>query len=469
MSKSMARGGRFATPLDPAAAALLSSLAVDWRLLGDDVQGSLAHVRMLADCHIIPAPAAEHIAVGLQEIGQRWADGTLPPRVEWEDVHMNVEGYLHELIGDDAGFLHTARSRNDQVALDMHLYMRRQGKIIGSGVGRVLLSLADLAARTIDVVMPGYTHLQPAQPIRMAHHWLAYAAMLRRDLDRLHEWQRRVNQSPLGAGALAGTPYPTDPQQVADALGFTALYANSLDAVSDRDYLVEFLSWASLFMMHVSRLAEELVLWSSPQMGFVALSEAYSTGSSIMPQKRNPDAAELLRGKAGRVFGSLMALLTVMKGLPLAYNSDMQEDKPAVFDAVDTVHSALTLLPGLLDTLTVFPPVMQAAAAAHFIGATDLADRLVLTGMPFRHAHHLVGQLVRIALERGYASFAEIPRQLLIEMVPEISPELLAQVDPRQLADARRQPFATARESIAGQLADLYQWLQTNDRHGSST
>lgn len=460
MSEAMARGGRFENPLDPAAAAFLSSLSVDWRLLADDVDGSIAHVRMLGDKGIIPQEAAKKIESGLGTIRARWDAGTLLPRTEWEDVHMNVEGYLHELIGPDAGFLHTARSRNDQIAVDMHLYMRREGIALSRHLVRLIQSLCSLAERTIDVVMPGYTHMQPAQPIRMGHHWLAYAAMFHRDFGRLSDWQRRANDSPLGAGALAGTPYGTDPLQTAHALGFEKLYENSLDAVSDRDYLVEFLSWASLVMMHVSRICEELVLWSSPHWGFVALADSYSTGSSIMPQKRNPDAAELLRGKAGRVYGDLMSLLTVMKGLPLAYNTDMQEDKTSVFDAVDTVSQALPLLASMLDTLTIAEDRLQSAAAANFINATDLADQLAQTGVPFRHAHHVVGTLVLKALEAGYEQFDAIPAHLAAHWAPEIPSTWLKTLGPASLADARKQPFATARSSVMAQLAAWRSWLE---------
>lgn len=455
----MARGDRFETPLSPEVSQFLSSLSFDWRLLPDDVRGSLAHLDMLAHQGIVSEEVRDKLAQGLQQILQEWQTGTLVPRPEWEDVHMNVEGRLHELVGADAGRLHTARSRNDQVAVDMHLYILREGRSIMQQMHGLIRALAGLAQRTRDIVMPGFTHLQPAQPVRMAHHWLAYAAMFRRDYARLEDWNKRADASPLGAGALAGTPYPTNPDDTREALGFAHLYQNSLDAVSDRDYLLEFLSWASIFSVHVSRVAEEIVLWSNPAFGFVVLGDGYSTGSSIMPQKKNPDVAELLRGKSGRVFGNLMALLTVMKGLPLAYNSDMQEDKEAAFDTVDTVKAVLSVLPGLLENLQFNPERLREAAASQYTNATDLADRLATEGMPFRQAHHRVGGLVRDFIAQGWMHFHAVPPEVWAELAPDIPHAWLSDLTPENLADARAQSFATALASIDQQLASLQHWL----------
>ncbi|PSR22808.1 MAG: argininosuccinate lyase [Sulfobacillus acidophilus] len=464
----MARSDRLSQPLTADVARFLSSLSFDWRLLGDDVEGSLAHVQMLAQRGIIAGDVAQKLTQGLLEIRRRWEEGTLEPRFEWEDVHMNVEGRLHELVGTDGGYLHTARSRNDQVATDMHLYMRRTGQTLQSQCLTLINAIVSVAERTVDVVMPGYTHMQPAQPIRLAYHWLAYANMFRRDWSRLQDWAKRSDLSPLGAGALAGTPYPTDPEQTGQTLGFAALYQNGLDAVSDRDYLLEFLAWASIFMVHVSRLAEELVLWSTPEFGFVTLPDGFSTGSSIMPQKKNPDVAELLRGKGGRIYGHLMGLLAVVKGLPLAYNSDLQEDKEAVFDTVDTVQSVLSILPGLVHGLSFDEVRLKAAASAQFTLATDLADRLAQTGMPFREAHHRVGGLVRQLLNRGYTRFEEVNPDVWEDVAPDIPYSWIQELRPEQAADARTQPFATARPSVVQQIATLKQWIQGADNSSAN-
>ncbi len=455
----MARGKRFEGGLRPEVQQFLASAGFDWRLLGDDVAGSLAHVQMLSEAGIIEPGLAEPLQQALAQVRAEWEAGQFKPDSLWEDVHMNVEGRLHQILGPEAGFLHTARSRNDQVALDMHLYLRRHEQVMADKLGELLQTLASLARRTLDVMMPGYTHLQPAQPVRMAHHWMAYAAMFQRDLERLHDARKRVDMSPLGAGALAGTPYPTDPETPRTLLGFSRLYANSIDAVSDRDYCLEYLAWASIFMVHVSRLSEELVLWSSREFGFLSLGDGYSTGSSIMPQKKNPDTAELLRGKSGRVFGHLMGLLTVMKGLPLAYNSDMQEDKEAVFDTVDTVEAVLDILPGLLEHLTFNEERLLAQAAAHYSNATDLADRLAQTGIPFRQAHHRVGGLVRELLQAGYEGFDAVPENIWVSLAPDIPYVWLNALTPVALVEQRRQPFGTARRAVLQQIAQLEQWV----------
>lgn len=463
----MARGKRFEGGLRPEVETFLASASFDWRLLGDDVAGSLAHVAMLSQTGIIDPDVAARLQEGLTQVRREWETGQLTPDSRWEDVHMNVEGRLHQILGPEAGYLHTARSRNDQVALDMHLYLRRHEQQTAHRLRVLLETLVRLARRTIEVIMPAYTHMQPAQPVRMAHHWLAYAAMFQRDAERLQDAETRVNVSPLGAGALAGTPYPSDPHAPRAALGFSALYANSIDAVSDRDYCLEYLAWASIFMVHVSRLAEELVLWSSREFSFLNLGEGYSTGSSIMPQKKNPDAAELLRGKSGRVFGHLMGLLTVVKGLPLAYNSDMQEDKEAVFDTVDTIESVLDILPGLLDHLTFNPQRLHEQAAAHYSNATDLADRLAAEGVPFREAHHRIGGLVRELLEAGYESFEAVPEHVWAAAAPDIPQSWLALLTPEALVERRSQPFSTARQPVLQQIDRLETWL--NETRGASS
>ncbi|MCL6563456.1 MAG: argininosuccinate lyase [Firmicutes bacterium] len=448
---SRARNPRFQKAMDRASLAFTASVGFDWRLLPYDVKGSIAHATMLAQRGIISQAAAERIVEGLKTILRRYEAGELTPRLEWEDVHMNVEGHLFELIGPEAGMLHTARSRNDQVALDMHLYMKDQGQQLRQELEHLIAVLIRRAESDFGVVIPGYTHLQAAQPVLLSHHWLAYVAMLGRDHERLSQWLERVDCSPLGAGALAGTPYPTDPAATAEALGLSKLYENSLDAVSDRDFLLEFLAWASILMVHLSRLGEELVLWSSQEFGYVTMDDGYSTGSSMMPQKKNPDVAELVRGKSGRVFGHLLGLLTVMKGLPLAYHSDMQEDKEAVFDVVDTLHGVLPVAAGMLATLRVNGERIRTRVGRDFSAATDLADLLVARGVPFREAHHRVGQLVG-QLEASGRGFDQVSDRELAELLAPLQREDLARLKPEALVAARTQSFATAPEQVQAAL-----------------
>ncbi|WP_242848392.1 argininosuccinate lyase [Sulfobacillus thermosulfidooxidans] len=454
----MARSPRLQAQLDQQAAHFTASVFFDWRLLPYDVRGSIAHVTMLAEQQIVTAEAAEKIIAGLEQIRQEWETGQLTPRLEWEDVHMNVEGRLAEIIGPVSGMLHTARSRNDQVALDMHLYMLDVGEQLQWGLLDMIHALVERAAADLDVIIPGYTHMQAAQPVLLSHHWLAYKSMFVRDFERLSQWRERTNYSPLGAGALSGTPYPTNPARTAELLGLARVYDNSIDAVSDRDFLLEFLSWASLTMVHMSRLAEELVLWSSQEFGYVRISDAYSTGSSIMPQKRNPDVAELTRGKAGRVIGRLQGLLTTMKGLPLAYDSDMQEDKEAVFDVVDTMNSVLTVVSGMLRTLTVNRDRIAKRLGNDFTAATDLADMLVKSGMTFREAHHLVGHVVT-ALESLGKGFGDVDANWLKSVAPQVNPEWLKQLSPENLVEKRQQPMGTAPKRVKEQIAATQKWL----------
>ena len=386
--------GRFGKDTDALVNELNASISFDQRLYKEDITGSMAHAAMLAYRGIISREDTDAIIKGLRGILADAEAGKIAFTADNEDIHMNVEALLTARIGEAGKRLHTARSRNDQVALDFRMYVREQIPVITGEILGLMEVLCRQAGKYQIAVMPGYTHLQRAQPISFAQHLLAYAAMFRRDVTRLEDCAERLNECPLGSGALAGTTYPIDRHQTAKALGFEAPMGNSLDGVSDRDYALELLSALSILMMHLSRFSEEIILWCSWEFKFIELDDAYATGSSIMPQKKNPDVAELVRGKTGRVYGDLMSLLTVMKGLPLAYNKDMQEDKEPVFDAVDTVEMCLPVFAAMLDTMTVHTDNMRAAAGKGFINATDCADYLTKKGMPFRDAYTVVGQLV---------------------------------------------------------------------------
>ena len=394
-------GGRFQKETDQLVNQLNASIGFDQRLYKEDITGSMAHAKMLSDCGIISKADSDAIQAGLSGILADIEDGKVEFTADNEDIHMNVEALLTARIGDAGKRLHTARSRNDQVALDFRMYVREQIPVIVSQLLELETVLCRQAKKYQTAVMPGYTHLQRAQPISFAQHLMAYAAMFRRDVTRLEDCAERLNECPLGSGALAGTTYPIDRWETAQALGFAAPMSNSLDGVSDRDYALELLSGLSILMMHLSRLAEEVILWCSWEFKFIELDDAYATGSSIMPQKKNPDVAELVRGKTGRVYGDLMSLLTVMKGLPLAYNKDMQEDKEPVFDAVDTVELCLPVFAAMLDTMTVRTDNMRAAAGHGFINATDCADYLTKKGMPFRDAYTVTGKLVAACTAQG--------------------------------------------------------------------
>ncbi len=378
-----------------------SSIAFDSRMFKQDITGSMAHAAMLAKQGIIAAQEAETLIAGLGEILSDLENGDLQIDLSCEDIHMFVEQELTARLGDVGKKLHTARSRNDQVALDMRMYLRDETDAITDKVRELIGALLSQAKENREVIMPGYTHLQRAQPITFAHHLLAYAMMLLRDLDRFADAKRRMNVSPIGSCALAGTTYETDRRFEARELCFDDICRNSIDGVSDRDFCVELLGACSLLMMHLSRFSEELILWSSWEFKFVELSDAYTTGSSIMPQKKNPDMAELIRGKTGRVYGDLMALLTTLKGLPLAYNKDMQEDKESTFDAIDTVKMCLDVMIPMIGTMKALPENMKSAAQKGFINATDLADYLVKKGMPFRAAYKISGQLVSYCIQNG--------------------------------------------------------------------
>jgi len=394
-------GGRFTKETNQLVHSFNESLSFDRRLYKQDITGSIAHVTMLSKQLILTAEEKDRIIDGLTAILEDLEAGTLEPEAQYEDIHSFIEATLIQRIGDVGKKLHTGRSRNDQVALDMKLYIRDEIPELN----RLLLELLEVLEQTMkantDTYMPGFTHLQKAQPTTLAHHLGAYYEMFSRDLSRLADAHVRLNECPLGAGALAGTTYPLDREYTAELLAFDCPTANSMDSVSDRDYLIELLSGLSIIMMHMSRFSEEIILWNSNEYQFVELDDAYSTGSSIMPQKKNPDIAELVRGKTGRVYGSLMALLTTMKGLPLAYNKDMQEDKEGVFDALDTVIDCLTLFTGMVKTMRFHKDNMEKSAARGFTNATDAADYLVMHGVPFRDAHGIIGQLVLTCLEKG--------------------------------------------------------------------
>lgn len=446
-------GGRFTKQTDKLVEAYTASISYDKTLVYEDIEGSLAHVTMLADCGIISKKEKEQIQQGLQAIKEKVAAGEVDYTVANEDIHMNLEKLLIDEIGSIGGKLHTGRSRNDQVATDFHLYVRNQTKQMITHLEEVQQAVICQAEDHIDTIMPGYTHLQRAQPVLFAHHLLAYFWMFERDKQRLQDSLKRVNWSPLGAGALAGTTFPVDREQTAALLGFGQVYPNSLDAVSDRDFAVEFLSAASLIMTHLSRLSEELVIWSSQEFQFIELDDAFSTGSSIMPQKKNPDVPELLRGKTGRVYGSLMSLLTVLKGLPLAYNKDMQEDKEGVFDTVKTLDGALRLLAPMLKTMYVNKENMRQAVEQDYSNATDIADYLAARGLPFREAHEVIGKIVLYAIQHKkylldltmveYKTFSELFEADIFDVLTH-----------EQVVNARNSTGGTGKEQVKKQLAD---------------
>ncbi|MBQ9227789.1 MAG: argininosuccinate lyase [Eubacterium sp.] len=393
--------GRFKKALAKETNDFNASIGFDCRMFEEDIKGSIAHATMLGACGIIAQDEADKIAAGLSDILTDLQSGALTIDMEAEDIHTFVEGELTARLGQTGKRLHTARSRNDQVALDLRMTLKKEIDAVSDQLKALITVLCDKAAQHTQTIMPGYTHLQRAQPITFGHHLMAYTAMLLRDLERLADVKARMNVLPLGSGALAGTTYPLDRSLVAELLGFDSVSQNSLDGVSDRDFCLELAAALSVIMVHLSRFSEEIILWCSWEFKFVELDDAFSTGSSIMPQKKNPDIAELVRGKSGRVFGDLTALLTVMKGIPLAYNKDMQEDKEAIFDAVDTVKMCLNAFTPMIDTMTVLADNMRSAAAKGFINATDCADYLVGKGLPFRDAYKATGELVALCIEKG--------------------------------------------------------------------
>ncbi|WP_242514345.1 argininosuccinate lyase [Rhodovulum sulfidophilum] len=446
-------GGRFAAGPDAIMEAINASISFDKRLAPQDIAGSRAHAAMLAETGILTVTDAETIREGLLTVLSEIEDGSFAFSTALEDIHMNVEARLKEIVGEPAGRLHTARSRNDQVATDFRLWVRDQADAAIDGIGRLIRALLAQAEAGADWVMPGFTHLQTAQPVTWGHHMMAYVEMFSRDMSRFTDARERMNESPLGAAALAGTSFPIDRHMTAKALGFARPMANSLDAVSDRDFALEFLAASSICAMHLSRFAEELVIWSSAQFRFVALSDRFSTGSSIMPQKKNPDAAELIRAKIGRIFGANVALMTVMKGLPLAYSKDMQEDKEQVFDAADNLMLALAAMEGMVRDMTANRPALEAAAASGFSTATDLADWLVRElGLPFREAHHVTGTLVAMAEKKG----CDLPDLSLAEMrsVHEgIREDVFGVLGVHNSVASRMSHGGTAPEQVRAQIA----------------
>ena len=457
MSKMWA--GRASGVTDAAADDFNSSLRVDSRMYAQDIRGSIAHAGMLGRKGIISKEDSETIIKTLGEILDDLKSGRLTFDEGGEDVHMFVEAALTERIGDVGRRLHTARSRNDQVALDVRLYLRDASMSMIERLRELLLTLTDLAEEHRGVIMPGYTHLQRAQPITFGHHLMAYAMMLMRDVERIIDAVTRMNYSPLGACALAGTTYPTDRGDVAAALGFDGVVQNSLDAVSDRDFCLELASAFSICMMHLSRLSEELILWSSWEFRFIELSDAYSTGSSIMPQKKNPDMAELIRGKTGRVYGNMTALFTLMKGLPLAYNKDMQEDKEAIFDSVDTLAACLEIMTPMLKTMRVRSEVMRDAAAKGFINATDVADYLVKKGMPFRTAYKITGQLVARCIADA-SELESLPLAVYREYSEIFDNDLYDEIRLETCVARRTSEGGTSPDSVLAQVAYVREFLK---------
>ena len=454
--------GRTAGAVDPLADDFNSSIRFDCRLYRQDITGSMAHAAMLSAAGILSQQEADQLIAGLGGILQDLDSGALAVDYGCEDIHMFVEQVLTDRLGDVGKKLHTARSRNDQVALDLRLYLREQIDQVRGLICQAIEALLTQAEEHKSVIMPGYTHLQRAQPILYSHHILAYAMMLLRDLSRLADCRKRLNQSPIGCCALAGTTYPTDRQFEARQLGFDGVVRNSLDGVSDRDFCLELMSDLSLVMMHLSRFSEELILWSSWEFQFIELTDAYTTGSSIMPQKKNPDMAELIRGKTGRVYGDLMALLTTLKGLPLAYNKDMQEDKEAVFDAVDTVKMCLQVFAPMVASMKVKAENMKKAAQGGFINATDLADYLVKKGLPFRSAYKLSGQIVAKCIAEGLV-LETLPLEDYQSFSPLFGQDLYEHIDLITCVEKRISEGGTSLASVESQIAYVRRALQEQE------
>jgi len=452
--------GRFKKDTDSMMDDFNASISFDSRMYRQDILGSAAHVRMLGECGIIPREEAELIRKTLFEILDDIERGRIGFDVSAEDIHMNIESILIDRIGQVGKKLHTGRSRNDQVALDFRMYLRDEIKAVKSLLLDLEGVLLKLAESNLDTIMPGYTHLQRAQPVTLAHHMMAYFQMFRRDIERLADCYKRVNIMPLGSGALASTTYPIDRMMVAEELGFDGITENSLDGVSDRDFAIELASCLSIIMVHLSRFSEEIILWSSAEFGFIELDDAYSTGSSIMPQKKNPDAAELVRGKSGRVFGSLMSLLTVMKGLPLAYNKDMQEDKEALFDALDTVKSCLAVFARMLDTMKINRDGMLNAAKGGFTNATDLADYLVRKGVPFRDSHGIVGRMVAYCIEKKMA-LEDMSLDEMKNFCSLVSGDVYDAISLESCVKGRNVPGGPAAESVIASIKNGKAFLES--------
>ncbi len=457
-------GGRFQKDTEKIVEDFTASIFFDCRLAEEDITGSIAHCRMLAKTGILNPGESEEIIKGLEEIRKELQQGSLEFKAELEDIHMHIEKRLIEKIGPLGGKLHTARSRNDQVALDMHLYLKK--KIINTVrlISHLQKSLIELAENNLEVIMPGYTHLQRAQPVLFSHHLMAYFSMLSRDACRFKDSYKRADIMPLGAGALAGTSFPIDREYTAELLGFGDIYENSMDAVSDRDFVLEYLSNSAVLMMHLSRLCEDLILWSSSEFNFIEMDDSFCTGSSIMPQKKNPDVAELVRGKTGRVYGNLISLLTMMKSLPLTYNKDMQEDKEGLFDTVDTVENCLQVLAPLVKTIKVRGSNMGKAVSEDFSTATDLADYLVKKGIPFRDSHRVIGELVAYCLDKG-----KLLSSLTLEELHYFSPlfdkEALTCLDPYQVVGSRNIRGGTSPRQVKKYLEKARKIQKQNEEY----
>jgi argininosuccinate lyase len=458
-------GGRFTKKTDQLVEEYTASIMFDKEMAEEDIQGSLAHVTMLGKQGILPADDVEKIKDGLHRVLQRIKRNDIEFSIGDEDIHMNIEKTLIDDVGPVGGKLHTGRSRNDQVATDMHLWLRKRVIEFVDMLHKLQSALVEQAKANTDTILPGYTHLQRAQPILFAHHLMAYVSMFGRDIERLQDSYKRINVLPLGAGALAGTTFPIDRHFVADQLGFDRVYENSLDAVSDRDFIVEFLSHASIIMMHLSRLSEELILWSSTEFRFVELDDAFCTGSSIMPQKKNPDVPELVRGKTGRVYGNLFGLLTVLKSLPLAYNKDMQEDKEGMFDTVKTLQGALQLFAPMIATMKVNTDRMRQAVNQDFSNATDIADFLVGKGMPFRQAHEVIGKTVLYCIEQN-KYLLDLTLDEFKKFSALFDDSIYAVLQPEQVVNARNVYGGTAKEQVIAaigradaSLAEIAAWV----------
>ena len=456
-------GGRFTKSTDDEVFRFNASIGFDQRMAMQDIRGSIAHVRMLGKQGVLTEEEAERIEAGLTGIREDLKNGTLEIADSFEDIHSFVEAVLTERIGETGKKLHTGRSRNDQVALDMKLYIRDEISCTDLRLRSLLTTLLDIMEKNTGTIMPGFTHLQKAQPVTLAHHLGAYAEMFLRDRSRLHDLRVRMNTCPLGAGALAGTTYPLDREYSARLLGFDSATRNSMDSVSDRDYLIEYLSALSVIMMHLSRFSEEIILWNSNEYRFIELDDAYSTGSSIMPQKKNPDIAELVRGKTGRVYGALIQLLTTMKGLPLAYNKDMQEDKEFTFDAVDTVNDCLKLFEGMLSSAVFCKDVMERSARHGFTNATDAADYLVRQGVPFRDAHGIVGRLVLTCIERGIA-LDDLTLDEYRQECSAFGPDIYEALSMKTCVDKRNTKGAPGTEAVAEMIREQRKELSLLDK-----
>jgi argininosuccinate lyase len=451
MSKDKLWGGRFTQPTDKFVEEFTASIQFDKRLYHQDIRGSIAHARMLGKQGIIPQSDVEAIVQGLQQILKQIEAGEFDFSISLEDIHMNIESRLSARIGEAGKRLHTGRSRNDQVALDIRLYLRDEIVAIISFLDLLIDSLLYQAEKNLDVIMPGFTHLQTAQPILFSHHLMAYVEMFKRDSARLEDCLKRVNIMPLGAGALAGTTFPIDREFVAEQLGFAGITRNSLDSVSDRDFALEFLSVSSILMMHLSRFSEELILWSTSEFKFIELSDSFCTGSSIMPQKKNPDVPELVRGKTGRVYGNLISLLTVMKSLPLAYNKDMQEDKEPLFDTIDTVKGCLKVFAEMIREMRIYESAMLAAAGKGFSTATDVADYLVRKGLPFRDAHEAVGKSVAYCIENEMV-LTDLTLTEWQLFSPHFDEDIFAAITLDACINARNIPGGTGREQVWNEI-----------------